>query len=248
MTASSSLPLVARVVEVVRENARICTLVLDRHLAAEPGQFVMAWLPGVDERPFSLARARPVTLTVASVGPLSTAVNALRPGDQLWIRGPLGRPFALPEPGVHGAGRLLLAAGGYGVAPMHFLAERALEQGWHVDAVIGARTAEDLIFRDRFAALGIDVRVTTDDGSLGQAGLATDAVRDLLERGDYRALYACGPEAMLEALERLSTTCKLPAQLSYEGTMRCGFGVCGTCARRGWLVCRDGPVKDVGWT
>jgi len=117
-----------------------------------------------------------------------------------------------------------------------------------VDAVIGARTAEDVIFQARFAALGIDARVTTDDGSLGRPGLATDAARDLLARGDYRALYACGPEAMLEALDRLSTTCKLPAQLSYERNMRCGFGVCGTCARGGWLVCRDGPVKDVGWT
>ena len=240
-----SLPLASRVVEVVAENARIHTLVLDRHLEAEPGQFVMAWLPGVDERPFSLARARPVTLTVADVGPFSAEVNRLAAGDRLWVRGPLGRPFTLPGDGAPG-GRLLLVAGGYGVAPMHFLAERALEQGWQADAVIGARTAEDVIFRDRFAALGVEVHVTTDDGSLGRQGLATGAVRDLVEAGDYRALYACGPEAMLEALDRLSTTCRLPAQLSYERAMRCGFGVCGTCSRGGWLVCRDGPVKDVG--
>lgn len=68
-----------------------------------------------------------------------------------------------------------------------------------------------------------------------------------MDARDYRALYACGPEAMLEALDRLSTTCRLPAQLSYERAMRCGFGVCGTCSRGAWLVCRDGPVKDVGW-
>jgi len=247
VTASSSLPLVSRVVEVVAENARIHTLVLDRHLEAEPGQFVMAWLPGVDERPLSLARARPVTLTVANVGPFSAAIHGLSAGDRLWIRGPLGRPFTLPGSGAPGL-RLLLVAGGYGVAPMHFLAERALQQGWQADAVIGARTAEEVIFRERFGSLGIDAWVTTDDGTLGRPGLATAAVRDLLDRGDYRALYACGPEAMLEALDRLSTTCKLPAQLSYEGTMRCGFGVCGSCARGGWLVCRDGPVMDVNWT
>jgi dihydroorotate dehydrogenase electron transfer subunit len=244
---SSGLPLMARVVEVVVENPRIHTLVLDRHLDAEPGQFVMAWLPGVDERPISLARARPVTLTVANVGPFSAAVQGLAAGDGLWIRGPLGRPFALPAPATPGA-RLLLVAGGYGVAPMHFLGERALEQGWQVEVVIGARTAEEVIYQERFAALGVEVRVTTDDGSLGRAGLATEAVQDLLDRGEYRALYACGPEAMLEALDRLSTTCKLPAQVSYEGVMRCGFGVCGTCARGGWLVCRDGPVREVGWT
>jgi dihydroorotate dehydrogenase electron transfer subunit len=244
---STSLPRMARVVEVVAENPRIRTLVLDRHLEAEPGQFVMAWLPEVDERPISLARARPLTLTVANVGPFSAAVHGLAAGDGLWIRGPLGRPFTLPEPGAQRA-RLLLVAGGYGVAPMHFLAERALAQGWHVEAVIGARTAEEVIFQARFAALGVEVHVTTDDGSLGRRGLVTDAVQELLEGGAYRALYACGPEAMLEALDLLSTTCKLPTQLSYEGVMRCGFGVCGTCARGGWLVCRDGPVRDVGWT
>ena len=139
-------------------------------------------------------------------------------------------------------------AGGYGVAPLHFLAESALTRGWQVDAVIGARSGGEVIFRDRFAALGVGVRVTTEDGSLGRRGLATDAVGDLLEEGEYRALYACGPEAMLAALDRLSATCRLPAQLSYEGIMRCGLGVCGSCAHDGWLVCRDGPVKDVSRT
>jgi dihydroorotate dehydrogenase electron transfer subunit len=238
---------VAHVVEVVAENARICTLALDRHLAGEPGQFVMAWLPGVDEKPFSLVRARPVTRTVPKVGPFSAALHGLTAGDRLWVRGPLGRPFSLPAADASSA-RLLLVAGGYGVAPLLFLAERAREQGWRVDAVIGARTAGDVIFCGRFAALGVDVCVTTDDGSLGRPGLASDAARDLLDQGDYRALYACGPEALLEALAGLSAARKLPAQLSYEGTMRCGLGVCGTCARGGWLVCSDGPVKGVGWT
>ena len=226
------------------ESATVRTLVLDRGLAAEPGQFVMLWLPGLDEKPFSLVRADPVTLSVARVGPFSAAVHALKRGDWLWVRGPLGRGFVLPSSGAARARHpLLFVAGGYGVAPLHFLAERALAAGWEICAVIGARTAEDLTFADRFQALGARVVITTDDGSAGERGLATAAAVRLLDGEVWQALYACGPEPMLEAVEALAQRRSLPAQLSYERYMRCGFGVCGTCARQGWLVCRDGPVR-----
>jgi dihydroorotate dehydrogenase electron transfer subunit len=238
----TSLPRVACIAGVADESAKVRTLTLDLHLAAEPGQFVMAWLPGLDEKPFSLTRADPVTLTVARVGPFSTAIHALNAGDCLWLRGPLGNPFTLPN---HPISQLLLIGGGYGVAPLHFLAERACAAGWGVNVVIGARTAVDVVFVERFAALGARVAVTTDDGSLGQQGVATDAAARVLDSAPHQALYACGPEPMLDAVERLALDRGLPAQLSYERTMRCGFGVCGSCARQGWLVCRDGPVRQV---
>ncbi len=246
MQVRTSLPRVAQIVDLVEENATIRTVVLDVHLAAEPGQFVMVWLPGVDEKPFSLVRAEPVTLTVARVGPFTTALHALEVGDRLWLRGPLGRPFTLPPAGGQ-PGSLLLIGGGYGVAPTYFLAERALAAGWAVRVVIGARTAAEVVFAGRFRALGAGVTVTTDDGSQGWQGLATDGAARLLDEADCQAIYACGPEPMLEAVEALARERGLPAQLSYEQYMRCGFGVCGSCARRGWLVCRDGPVKQVGW-
>jgi dihydroorotate dehydrogenase electron transfer subunit len=242
----TSLPQATRIASLTDESPKVRTLVLDLALEAGPGQFVMAWLPGVDEKPFSLVAARPVTLAVARVGPFTEQLFRLGAGDRLWIRGPLGRPFRLPE----GSGRareagLLLVGGGYGVAPMHFLARRALAAGWAVTVVIGARTAADVVYHERFRALGARVVVTTDDGSLGQGGLATDAARHLLEEGDYCALYACGPEPMLAALESLARDEGIAGQLSYERYMRCGLGVCGSCSRQGWLVCRDGPVRDV---
>jgi dihydroorotate dehydrogenase electron transfer subunit len=240
----TSLPRPAHVVDIADESAQVRTLVLDLHLEAEPGQFVMAWLPGLDEKPFSLVRAEPVTLTIARVGPFSTAIHSLRHGAPIWIRGPLGRPFTLPHsPAVQPP--LLMIGGGYGVAPLHFLAERATAAGWAVSMVIGAHTAADVVFAGRFKALGAKVTTTTDDGSLGQHGVVTDAAERLLEESDHQALYACGPEPMLEAVEKLARARNLPAQLSYEHTMRCGFGVCGTCARQGWLVCWDGPVKEL---
>jgi dihydroorotate dehydrogenase electron transfer subunit len=251
---STSLPRVARVVSVTDESPRVRTYTLDLDLVAAPGQFVMAWLPGVDEKPFSLVSACPVTLTVARVGRFTEAVHALQAGDRIWIRGPLGRPFTLPERCSYPqagdslpCASCLLVAGGYGVAPLYFLANQALAAGWQVDAVIGARTAADVVFAGRFRDLGARTTITTDEGSQGEPGIATQAAARLLAHGAYAALYACGPEPMLAAVEQLALSHRLPAQLSYERYMRCGFGVCGSCARDGWLVCRDGPVKPILW-
>jgi dihydroorotate dehydrogenase electron transfer subunit len=241
----TSLPRAARIVSITAENDSVRTLVFDRGMEAAPGQFVMAWLPGVDEKPFSLVCADPITLSVARVGPFTTAVHALEPGDRLWLRGPLGRPFRL-SPSLPGHRMpILLVAGGYGAAPLHFLAERAVAVGHAVTVVSGAQTSVDVLFAERFAALGTRVLVTTEDGSLGIQGLATDAATALLEESRYECIYACGPEPMLEAVEKLASDYSLPAQLSYERYMRCGFGVCGSCARGDWLVCRDGPVRFV---
>jgi dihydroorotate dehydrogenase electron transfer subunit len=242
----ASLPRKARIVGLKDESPQVRTLVLDLSLEAEPGQFVMAWLPGVDEKPFSLVHAVPVVLTIARVGPFTAAVHTLGIGDRLWIRGPLGQGFTLPgSPIPDPRPSILLVGGGYGVAPLHFLAERALAAGWAVSMVIGARTAIDVVFAERFAVLGARVVVITEDGSLGQRGVATDAARRLLGEADYQGLYACGPEPMLAAVEELARDHSLPAQLSYERYMRCGFGVCGSCVQAGWLVCRDGPVRHV---
>jgi dihydroorotate dehydrogenase electron transfer subunit len=249
----TSLPQVVQIVKRTDESPTVRTLVFDLALAADPGQFVMAWLPGIDEKPFSLVGANPVTLTIARVGPFTTSVFSLKAGHRLWLRGPLGQPFTLPNlqspirlpsrPTLHSP--LLLIAGGYGVAPLHFLAERARAAGWGIDVVIGARTENDVVFAERFADLGARVAITTEDGSLGRQGLATDAAVRLLAHAKYQAVYACGPEPMLDAVKALAREHRLPIQLSYERYMRCGFGVCGTCAKQGWLVCRDGPVRTI---
>ena len=239
-----NLPQVSHITEIEDENTRVRTLTLDLHLQAEPGQFIMAWLPGLDEKPFSLVQSDPVTLTVARVGPFSSAVHRLEIGEPLWIRGPLGSAFRLPED-KPSSGALMLVGGGYGVAPLHFLAQRAVDAGWAASMIIGARTKSDVIFADRFRALGAKVAITTDDGTLGQQGVATDAAQQLLDQSTYRALYACGPEPMLKAIEELAQSRKLSAQLSYERHIRCGFGICGSCARGGWRVCKDGPVRQV---
>lgn len=234
----AGLPHAYTIAKVRVETPTIRTFVLDGRMEATPGQFAMAWLPGLDEKPFSLSGARPIALTVDCVGPFTQAMHALAAGDRLWLRGPFGRGFTIY------AGPLLLVSGGCGAAPLLYLAQVARRAGRQVAVALGARTETGLLFRDRFAALGCAVHVATDDGTAGRPGTALDLAASLLDSGGGAAdtLYACGPEPMLEAVHHLAQAHGLLCQLSYEAYMRCAIGVCGSCARGGRLVCRDGPV------
>ncbi len=235
--------------EVRSENYRTGTLVFDQPLLqAKPGQFVMVWLPGLDEKPFSIASADPFSLTVTDVGFFSKDLCKLKAGERIWVRGPLGQGFKLTGK------KHLLVGGGYGSVPLKFLAEQALAQGCQVSICLGAGKADDLLLADSFETMGCEVRLTTDDGSRGQKGLVTAAVKEALSSFQPDTLYACGPQAMLAALAALCREAGQSAQLSWEGLMRCGIGLCGSCELEealcrqigvpaGWLVCKDGPVS-----
>ncbi len=247
----SGEPHPARITERSEENKKTVTIVLDARIEAEPGQFAMLWLPGLDEKPFSIAGRDPLSFAIANVGPFSEALHALAPGDRLWYRGPFGKGFRVTD------GRALLVGGGYGAAPLYFLAQELIaartkkrssgkaatssRESLPVIA-LGARAAEDLLFVRRFEALGLEIHVTTEDGSTGTKGMVTEVVKPFLESGAVDRLYSCGPEGLLEALSTLCSSTKVSADLSHEAYMRCGIGLCGACERDGRLVCMDGPV------
>ena len=232
------LPRTVRISDIVEETRTIKTFVLDDKMDAQPGQFVMLWLPGVDEKPISIAAPDPLTLTVARVGPFSNALHECKVGDRLSWRGPFGRPFRLDP-----ARPALLVGGGYGAAPLYFLAAQAAAQGIATTVALGARRADDLIFVERFQRLGVQLLLATEDGSAGVKGFVTEAITPQL--ADRPTLYACGPEGMLVALHTLCHEQGLPGQLGVERYMKCGFGVCGQCALDDILVCTEGPVLDV---
>jgi dihydroorotate dehydrogenase electron transfer subunit len=241
----AALPQPRRIRAIRVENESTKTFELAGALAAAPGQFVMVWLPGVDEKPFSLAGADPLRLTIAAVGPFTQAIHRLQVGDRLWVRGPLGRGFHLPSDGP--PHKLLLIGGGYGVAPLHFLARRVLAAGHRVGMVIGAKDRANLLLTADFEALGVPLWLTTEDGSAGQPGLVTAALAAILADAHTRpdAVYACGPTGMLAAIAGLCQTEGLPFELAWEAHMRCAIGLCGSCeVGRGWLTCLDGPVFD----
>jgi len=242
------------VAKVCSENDRTRTFIFRESLPAQPGQFVMAWLPGVGEKPFSIAGAEPLALTVAAVGPFSRAMHRLSVGDRLWVRGPLGRGFRLVE------GKVLLAGGGYGVAPLLFLAREAIAKSCAVEVCIGARTAEDVLLARDFERAGATVHIATEDGSWGVKGLVNVATEVAMAQNRPSMVYACGPVKMLEAIDAQCGRHELPRQLSWEAHMRCGMGLCGSCELpvpgsgsdggrhagcrgSGWLVCQDGPVS-----
>jgi len=232
----AGLPRMSRVRKAYQENYRTKTIELDVSVAGEPGQFVMLWLPGLDEKPFSVRDIDPLAFTIASVGPFSRAAHELEAGDRIWFRGPYGRPFRL-EGQDH-----VLVGGGYGVAPMLFLGRRALERGDRVRAVVGARDAKDLLLIDALRNAGIETFETTDDGSVGTKGRVTAVIEPMMENDRPDALYACGPHGMLDALASVCAAAKVPAQLSWEAYMRCGVGICGSCEHESLLLCADGPV------
>lgn len=225
-----------RVVATVPERSAGVTLVLDGTLPAEPGQFVMAWLPGIEERPFSIMDDDPLSLTVAAIGPFTRALCALQVGDRLWVRGPFGRGFPLS------GARHLLIGGGSGAASLTLLAKRLRAQRREVVAVIGARTASQLMLPWKFAPLGIYPLLATDDGTAGARGTALDAARDPLDARWPDSVYACGPEPMLRAVAARTRALGLPCWVSLERAMKCGIGVCGNCHLGDQLVCHDGPV------
>jgi dihydroorotate dehydrogenase electron transfer subunit len=230
-------PLTIKAIE--QDNYRIKTFTFDGVLpSAEPGQFVMAWLPRIDEKPFSLAHNEPLTLTVAAVGPFTIALHGMSVGDQVWFRGPFGQPFRAM------GRRPALVGGGYGVAPMAWLAERTLQQGAEPIAFVGGRSVADLVGIHRFEALGVPVHATTEDGSSGEHGLVTAPVQRLVDLDHVDSIYAVGPHGMLHALEDLARRAGVPAQLSWEAYMGCAIGICGMCEHSdGSLLCVEGPVR-----
>jgi len=222
-------------------------MVFDQELCAQPGQFVMTWLPGVGEKPLCVASDQPFALAVAAVGHFSQALHKLQPGERVWVRGPYGIGFSL-QGKTH-----VLVGGGYGAAPLLFLARLARAQEQNVVICLGARTSADLLMTEKFEALGCRVIKTTQDGSAGIRGLVTAALRVALEEIQADCVYACGPVPMLSAVAQLCRQYDMPAQLSYEALMRCGIGLCGSCELEvdvrqaagipaGWLTCKDGPV------
>lgn len=240
-----TLPTAARIAAIDRDNYRTKTFILDARLDATPGQFVMAWLPRFDEKPFSLVNADPVTLMITAVGPFTRLVHELAEGDHLWLRGAFGHGFDAPA----APGRLALVGGGYGVAPLLWLARQQLARGAQITAILGARTAADLLYVEHFAHLAamlhpgaLTVQLATEDGSAGAPGRVTDVLAPLVARGEIDDIYACGPHGMLAALETLAQQAGLPCQTSWEAYMRCAIGICGACEHAGQVLCLDGPV------
>ena len=228
----------------ITENTALTATVYKMVLAGDTdgittGQFVNILLDGLYlRRPISVCDCADGTLTLVYkvVGKGTAQMAAMTAGQTLDVLTGLGNGYDIAKAGDHP----LLLGGGVGVPPLYMLARQLRQQGKAVSVVLGFNTADEVFYEQEFKALGCDVTVTTADGSHGVKGFVTDALP-----ADYSYFYTCGPEPMLKAVYRATTT---SGQFSFEERMGCGFGACMGCSCKvitGYKrICKDGPVLE----
>ena len=208
------------------------------HITA-PGQFVNIQLDGLFlRRPISVCNVEGDRLTIIYkvVGKGTRQMAAMKEGSLNLLTG-LGNGYDLNKAGENP----VLIGGGVGVPPMYLLCRKLVEAGKKVTVILGFNTKNEIFYEEKFKALGADVVVTTADGSYGIRGFVTNAMENLA----YSYFYACGPEPMLKAVYKASTT---SGQMSFEKRMGCGFGACMGCSCKtitGYKrICKEGPVME----
>lgn len=227
------------IVENISLTSTVFQMILegDTYAITAPGQFVEIAIPGrFLRRPISVCDwgENRLTLIYKVVGSGTADLSAMTPGMTLNLLTGLGNGYDLT---LSGDAPLLLG-GGVGVPPLYGLCKALLAQGKKPAVILGFNTTAEVFYADAFRALGVEVTVTTVDGSQGIRGFVTDAM-DI----PYTYFYTCGPGPMLRAIDRVAKT---SGQFSLEERMGCGFGACMGCTietkqgpRR---VCKDGPV------
>ncbi|MFZ2937713.1 MAG: dihydroorotate dehydrogenase electron transfer subunit [Candidatus Omnitrophota bacterium] len=215
-----------------------------------PGQFIEIKITDTVDpllrRPLSVHQAGGNSLSVLCeiVGKGTQILSQKKTGEYLDIIGPLGNGFSLKTK-LKAQGARILVAGGIGVAPLVFLAEELKQP--HTKVLIGAKTKRNILCQKEFKKIGCDVRIATDDGSAGFKGRVTGLLKQILLTTYLpAAIYACGPKPMLRELAYICKDYKIPAEISLEAHMSCGFGACLGCAvntKTGFQrVCLEGPV------
>lgn len=236
------VPEMVSIIDIVQETENVKTFTLNISLHAQPGQFVNIWLPGIDEKPFSVAEDNGKTLKITffSVGEFTKRLFECKIGDKIGIRGPYGRYYVWEK-----GSTLALVAGGYGAAPMYFLAQKAVENDCIIHFIVGAKNKSHLLYLNAISYLPKSfLHIATDDGSMGHKGYNTEVLENILQKHSIDKVFACGPEKMLYSVFHLCQKYKIEGQLSMERYMKCGFGVCGQCVmdNTGDRVCVEGAV------
>lgn len=227
------------------ENVKKMKLKGDVSAITNAGQFINIKLDGLFlRRPISVCDLDndSVTIIYKVVGKGTEKLSKMQEGSLDILTG-LGNGYDLTLSGKNP----VLIGGGVGVPPMYLLAKRLIEQGTKPVVILGFNTKDEIFYENEFKALGLDVLVTTVDGSYGVKGFVTDALKDI----DYSYFYTCGPEPMLKAVYKASKT---SGQMSFEERMGCGFGACMGCSCKTLTgnkrICKEGPVmlkEEILW-
>lgn len=225
-----------KIEEVINSNCDFKILKTNQQMQASPGQFVFAWIPGVGEKPFSVMNDNPLTLGILERGEFTRHINSLREGDSFYVRGPYGQSVDIPK-----GSNVVLVGGGCGIAGVYLFAKRLSEKS-NIISLLAAKDLDHLPYLKEFERYG-DIKIATEDGSLGKKGLITNLVESSnFKQGTY--FFNCGPKAMVNAVLPLELKVSYPERIysSVDYMTRCGVGICGSCSdEKGRRTCIEGP-------
>jgi dihydroorotate dehydrogenase electron transfer subunit len=240
---------IAQIEEIITETPTVKTLVFKDRLSyfAKPGQFLMIWIPRIEEIPMSVminSKEGYAAVTIRKFGVGSTALFDRKKGDLIGLRGPYGNRFILRKK----YRKILIIGGGTGLVPLLRLVSFASKEKVRITIVMGAKTKAEVFFekitRNIIRGNNSSLLVCTDDGSYGIKGTTVTLMSKLVRDESFDCVYTCGPELMMKAVLDISNQNSIPVQASLERYMKCGIGICGSCCLDSSLVCQDGTVFD----
>ena len=226
----TELPKIIEIGNIVQEGKGQKSFFFDGLLECKPGQFIMVWIPGIDEKPMAVSycNKKEFAFTSNAIGKSTNHLDMLKKGDKLGIRGPYGNSFSQKD-------NACIVGGGVGMASVSTLID-ALKNPVVIN---GARSKDSLIYLKRYK----NMIVTTDDGSFGREGFVTDALEYIFkENKNIRIVCTCGPEIMMKKVYDICVEHNVECEASLERYMACGFGICGKCMINDKLDCVDGPI------
>ena len=233
------MPRILKVKEVRKETLDIVTLSIEGRLNYKPGQFIMLWLPGMDEKPFAVSYCEQnyFAVTIEKKGDYTKHIAQIKPGTKVGVRGPFGNGFSSKN-------NAIIVVGGLGMAPVMELIKKIKNSV----IIQGAKSKRDLLYLKDTRLLEImsennnTIAYCTDNGTFGIPGFTTHVFEQALKKIKPSVVYTCGPEIMIQKVFRICEKHKLKCEASLERFMKCGLGICGSCAIDDQLVCKDGPV------
>ncbi|MBI2208904.1 dihydroorotate dehydrogenase electron transfer subunit [Candidatus Woesearchaeota archaeon] len=231
----NEIPQIMEISRVVSEGKGQKSFFFKENIHSKPGQFIMLWIPDVDEKPMAISyyNKNEFAITSQVVGKFTKALDLMKKGGKVGIRGPYGNGFSIGQ-------NACVVGGGVGMASVSTLIDTLKNP----IIINGARSKEHLIYLKRYKKM----LIATDDGSFGKKGYTTDVLNELLinnKKNKIRIVYACGPEIMMKKILEICNKYKVDCEASLERMMKCGFGICGACMCNDKIVCMDGPVFNL---
>ncbi len=224
--------------KIIRETPNAVSIILNGKINYKPGQFIMLWLPGIDEKPFALSHLEKNSfgITIEEKGKFTKKISKIKKGTKLGIRGPYGNGFEIKNNSI-------IVAGGLGMAPALPLIKKLKNS----TIIQGAKSKKYLLFLknknliDTIEKNNNKIIYCTDDGSFGIHSFTTSILKEIINK-KTKTIYTCGPEIMIKKVFELCEKNKIECQASLERMMKCAIGICGACVCGDQLVCKDGPV------